>query len=414
MAMSMASSHAVYKRLNDAIFAASDACRAAIEHHGSENVVNATIGVMMNENGNFACLPTVEKVYRELPIDQIANYAPIIGIPEYRDLAIDLTFADNRPDGYFTAVATAGGTGAVHHAIMNYAEKGDGVLTSDWYWGTYKVICEEEGCRLSTFKLFDENNNFNIEDFRRSVEIAIDGQDSLLVIINSPANNPTGFALTNDDWDQVIDTLAQAASQGRRISLLVDIAYIDYAGEKNETRKFMQKFSGLPKNVLVMFAFSMSKSFTFYGQRTGALVAFSTDESVIQEFLRINKYSCRATWSNINRGAQTLMVKLCSDQIAYKQFLKEREDLYNMVEKRGELFMKDARECGLPALPYNGGFFLSVPTKNANKICDRLHEDLIFAVPLKLGIRIACCSMSMKKLEGVAKKIKKAYDEAGE
>ena len=76
--------------------------------------------------------------------------------------------------------------------------------------------------------------------------------------------------------------------------------------------------------------------------------------------------------------------------------------------------MKDAAECGLEALPYNGGFFLSVPTKNSTKVCDRLHEDLIFAVPLKLGIRIAACSMSMKKIDGVAKKIKNALDEIGE
>lgn len=414
MSMSMASSHSVYKKLNDAIFNASAACQAAVAHHGAENVVNATIGVMMDEQGKFVCLPTVEKVYRSLPIEEITNYAPISGINEFRDLAIDLTFADNRPDGYFAAVATAGGTGAIHHAIANYAEKGDGVLTSNWYWGNYKVICEEEGCRLSTFKLFNDQNKFNVEDFQKSVEILTNGQDSLLVIINSPAHNPTGFALTGDDWDQVIDVLTQVANNGRRISLLVDIAYIDYAGETNATRKFMQKFSRVPKNVLVMFAFSMSKSFTFYGQRCGALIAYSPEESVIREFENVCKYSNRATWSNCSRGAQRLMIELCNDKTAYKKFLQERTDLYNLVEKRGELFMKDAAECGLEALPYNGGFFLSVPTKNSTKVCDRLHEDLIFAVPLKLGIRIAACSMSMKKIDGVAKKIKLAMDEIGE
>ena len=89
MGMSMASSHSVYKKLNDAIFNASAACQAAVAHHGAENVVNATIGVMMDEQGKFVCLPTVEKVYRSLPIDEITNYAPISGIDEFRDLAID-------------------------------------------------------------------------------------------------------------------------------------------------------------------------------------------------------------------------------------------------------------------------------------------------------------------------------------
>ena len=198
------------------------------------------------------------------------------------------------------------------------------------------------------------------------------------------------------------------AAQGKKMSILVDIAYIDYAGEKNETRKFMKKFGNLPANIFVMFAFSMSKGYTAYGQRTGALVAVSSSKEVIEEFKNVTKYSGRATWSNINRGAMTLLVRLQQDKAAYAQFEKERDDFYELIRGRAAIFTKEAEACGLPALPYKGGFFLAVPAADPKAVCEKLHEDLVFAVPLKLGVRIAACSVATEKMPGIAEKVLKA------
>lgn len=408
MTTSMAATHAASKRLKDAIFGASAACAEAAKKHGADKVTNATMGVMMDDEGKLASIPTMERVFRSLSVEDYVRYAPIPGLPDYLDAVIDLTFADQKPEGYTAAIATAGGTGAIHHAVANYAERGDKVLTSDWFWGTYNVICNECGCQLTNYALFDENNNFNIAAYTAKVDEIMKTQDSLLVIINTPAHNPTGFSLTEEDWDKVLDLTKKYAAQGKKMSILVDIAYIDYAGEKNETRKFMKKFGNLPANIFVMFAFSMSKGYTAYGQRTGALVAVSSSEEVITEFKEINKYTSRATWSNINRGAMTLLAKISADKETLAQFEKERDEFYQMIQERGMLFMKEAKECGLNALPYKGGFFLSVPAKDPQAVCDKLHDDLIFAVPLKMGVRIAACSVSAAKMKGIAAKVLKA------
>ena len=39
--------------------------------------------------------------------NELAAYAPIIGLPAYLEAVKNLTFADNKPDGYLEAVATA-------------------------------------------------------------------------------------------------------------------------------------------------------------------------------------------------------------------------------------------------------------------------------------------------------------------
>jgi len=404
----MTATHAAGRKLRDAIFDANQACNEAIKIHGAEKVTNATIGVVLNEEGKLATLPTVEKTFRSLEFSELVAYAPISGLPDYLDAVVDLTFADNKPTAYFGAVATTGGTGAVHHAIANYAERGDAVLTSDWRWGTYDLICNETGKRLETFKLFDDTLNFNLSDFAVKVDALLKKQNSLLVIINSPAHNPTGYALSDDEWQKVLDVLKAQASTGKNISLLVDIAYIDFAGEKNSTRSFMKKFSNLPENLFVMISFSMSKSYTLYGQRAGALIGVSSSEKVIDEFKNVSKYSCRTTWSNINRGAQAMLIKLLADKEILSAYEAERNALYQMVKRRADVFVTEANACGLRIVPYKGGFFIAVPAEEPAAVCKKLHDDLIFAVPLKLGIRVAACSTSFEKMHGVAEKILRA------
>ena len=410
MAIQMAASHAASRRLKDAIFGANAACRAAIAEHGEERVINATIGAVMDDSGKLAHLPTVERVFRSLPIEDYIAYAPISGLPEYLESAIDITFAGKRPAGYLAAVATAGGTGALRTAVDDYVERGDQVLTSDWFWGTYNIICQELGSSVTTFTLFDEANNFNHTAFSEAVDALCKKQDSLLIILNTPAHNPTGYSLSAEDWDHVLDTVKAQAKTGKKIQLLVDIAYIDFAGEKHATRAFMQKFAGLPENILTLFAFSMSKAYTFYGQRCGALIALSANKTVIDEFSEISKYAARATWSNINRGAMTLLTRIQQDSAAYAAYESERDALYRLVQERGDIFMQEAAACGLPALPYKGGFFLAIPSSNPQAVCDTLHEDLIFAVPLKMGVRIAACSVPKIKMHGVAEKVKRAME----
>ena len=89
---------------------------------------------------------------------------------------------------------------------------------------------------------------------------------------------------------------------------------------------------------------------------------------------------------------------------------KERADYYQMIKARADLFTAEAKEAGLLMLPYVAGFFLSIPTDNSDAVCDKLHEDNIFAVPLARGVRVAVCAVPLNKIKGMASKIKKAID----
>ena len=408
MTISIAAKQAKGKSAQDNIFAANAAAVAAAAKYGKDAVTNATIGAILDEDEKLVCLPTVEKVFRSLDTNELIAYAPISGLPEYLDCVLTAAFGNSRPEGYIAAVATAGGTGAIHHAIWNYTDAGETVLCSDWYWGAYKVLCKDMDRDFTTYKMLDENNKFNLPALKAKVEELLAKQDNLLYILNTPAHNPTGYSLSEADMDGVLAVLKEAAKPGKNIIFFLDVAYIDYAGEKEEVRKIFKKLSGLPTNILCIVGYSMSKGFTMYGQRTGAMIGVSADKSVIDEFAAINQYTSRATWSNINRPAMRTLAAIYSDPALLADVCAERDHYYQMIKARADLFTKEAAECGLPMLPYVAGFFLSIPAKNPEAICEKLHDDNIFAVPLAAGVRIAVCAVPLKKIKGMAAKVNAA------
>jgi len=410
MPFTMAASHMAGKSATDKIFGAAAAANAAKAKFGKENVVDATIGVLLDNSEKLVILPTVEKVYKNLPMTEIAPYAGIAGIPDFLEMVQVAAFADNRPEGYTKAVSTSGGSGAIHLTIWTYAETGDTILTHDWYWDPYSVLSDALMRKLDTFSLFDADNKFNVKSFETKVNELLAKQNSLVVILNTPAHNPVGYSLSDAEWDQVLEVLKKT-KPGKKVTLLVDIAYIDYAGEKNASRAFMRKFGGLPENILVIVAYSMSKGYTVYGMRTGAMIGISSIKDVIDEFASVNQYMSRATWSNINRGAQQLLSAIYKDAATQADLEKERAGFYKMMAERAELFAAEAKEANLAMLPYIAGFFLSIPAKNPDAVCARLQADNIFAVPLALGVRVAVCALPAGKINGVPTKIAKALAE---
>lgn len=411
MGHTVAASHSIGKVATDKIFGANALAVKAVAQFGKDKVTNATIGALLDDNEQLVCLPTVEKVYRSVPITEVINYAPIAGLPDFLNAAMDHVFGESRPDAFTKAVATSGGSGVLHHAIWNYTELHDTVLTTDWYWGPYKVLCEEVLRKLDTFPLFNEKMQFNALSFESKIKALLEKQNNLLVILNTPAHNPTGYTVTDAEWDGIIDILKAAAKNPeKKITVVIDIAYLDFSGERNTCRKFFSKLGKMPANLLFIVGFSMSKSFTMYGQRVGAMIGVTSDADVAKEFEDINQYSNRATWSNINRGVMRMMAMIFADKELYAQVEKEREGYYQLIKRRADIFTKEAAEVNLTMLPYSAGYFLSVPTNSPDAVVEKLNAENIFAVALGKGVRIAVCAVPTEKIKGMAAKFKKAMD----
>lgn len=226
------------------------------------------------------------------------------------------------------------------------------------------------------------------------MEKSLENKDRLVSIINSPGNNPTGYSLSDEEWDEVIKTCQDFAKKGKKITLIVDVAYIEYAGSGKQ-KEFFEKFTDLDPNFFVIVAYSMSKSHTAYGLRSGAAIGISSKKEIIEEFENSLAHSARCNWSNGVHAPQLILKELEDDKEGYK---KELEDLRLMLEKRAEIFVREALAKNLEMIPYFGGFFTFIPTDKAFEIAENLEKENIFTIPQAKGIRVAICATNEKDI----------------
>ncbi len=395
----------------DKIFGVSNLAKKRISEIGKENVINSTIGALLDDDGNLIVLSSVIDALKNLAPKDYAEYAPIAGTPEYLATVKKAVFGKYNPSGYVEACATPGGTGAIRNAIQNYTKRGDTVLTSDWHWSPYGTITAEIERKLATYTLFDEEQNFHFRSFEENLNQILNTQDETVVIINTPAHNPTGYTFTLDDWDKVNQILKNAAeNKEKKITLLVDIAYLDFSGDADEYREFFSKLEDFPENVLVLIAFSTSKGYTLYGMRCGALLCMTPNKDIADEFKMVVSFSSRGSWSNGTRSSMVVLSQIFADEALLSKVTEEREKYLSLLTKRGTAFMNAAKACGLKTCPFDSGFFITIPCKDADKVGEELQKSNIFAIPIGEGIRISIASISEEACGKIPAKIAEAIN----
>ena len=378
----------------DLAFSINAKVKAAQAKFGKENVINAVLGTLADDEGNIIALDSFYKRLETMDRGLIASYAPIEGEKAFRETVLDLLFEENRPDAYMAVVSTPGGTGAIRNGIFSYADIGDPVICHDYFWQPYQKMCIEFGRDFRTYNFFTRDFKFDLTAYKACQDEALKDHDRMVSIINSPGNNPTGYSLSDEEWDEVIKISKEAVEKGKKITLIIDVAYIEFAGH-GEQKKFFKKFEGLPENFMVLVAFSMSKAYTAYGLRSGAVVGISSSKEEIEDFKDAMATSARCNWSNGVHAPQQILVELAKDENK-GEYDKELASLKAMLKERADVFVKEAADHKINIIPYFGGFFAFVPSARAFEITEKLEKENIFTIPSAKGIRIALCATNKK------------------
>ncbi len=358
-----------------------------------ERVVNATIGALMTDDGSLAVLPSVTRTLARVPAEEWAAYAPIPGTPRFLEAVIADTF-EGHPALREAAVgvATPGGTGALRHALMNYLEHGQALLTPSFYWGPYQTLADEHERRVETFNMFDAQGRLDVAALEARAGQQLAGQGRVLIFLNDPCNNPTGYSLSLPEWSSVADALIRLSAKGP-VTLLVDMAYWRY-GAARDHRAFLGALGPLLGNVALLFAWSASKTFTHYGLRVGALLACEPDPKDKAATAAALAYACRGTWSNCNRGGMWAITELLTAPQLREACDAERRQLQGLLLRRVEQFNAQAAPKKLRYPRYEGGFFVTVFHDQAEQKAVQMQEQGVFVVPQKGALRVALCSVA--------------------
>ena len=283
--------------------------------------------------------------------------------------------------------------------------KDETIIVPNIGWTSYNIMAKEINLNIVQYKMFDDNNNFNLIDLKSKIKDSLNKQNKALVIINSPLHNPTGYSLTNNEWKELVRFINEDCDN-KEVILLNDIAYIDYSYNLDTVKDYFKELDNLNNNALLVICYSCSKTFTIYGMRLGASIILHKDEEVLDELANAYDKSCRTYWSNSNNGAMTSISNVLNDN--YNEFIKEKEQYINLLKERSDILLKEAKENELPIYPYKEGFFITIKVDNSIK--DKYHQELIkeniFTVQVNEGIRVAVCSLPTNKCYGLSKRLK--------
>lgn len=408
--MTFTRSSADLSKINDTVFKVAKLAKEDIEKNGNDLVINATIGSLYDENGKLVALNSVYEHYNQLSSVTKAAYASgFNGNEEYRKEVWNWLVQEKQLNLAHRVIATPGGSGAVSSTFFNILEANETVVIPDIAWSAYQLMADYYNLKTAHYKMFEENH-FNMSSFKQACLNTLKNQSRLLVVINDPCHNPTGYSMTLQEWEEVIAFLNECSKKVPCI-LLNDIAYIDYGFNSEQTRNYLSCFQRLEENVLTVVAFSCSKTCTAYGLRCGAAVLIGKDEKKLDETEIVFEKTARAIWSNVANAAMDNFSWLIKENKA--AFLEEKQFYIELLKKRSALFIKEANDCHLPLYPYKEGFFVTIKVQD-EKLKQKFHQALmhqhIYTVEVNQGIRIALCSLSLEKISGLAFKIKKVLD----
>jgi len=397
------------KNIIDTVFTMVNKAKDAKIRHGEENVIDVTIGALYDESGNFTIFDSVNNVYKNLDKMDIAPYADsFIGNEKFLKEMKSWVLGSHEEKFNVGAIATPGGSGSVSSTMKNILDAGQTLLIPNIGWGSYKIMAKEHNLEVETYELFNEKDEFNVEDFREKALKIMKSQGKVLAIINDPCHNPTGYSMSISEWNSIVKTMNELSEMGNFI-LLNDLAYIDYSVNGYEkSREYMGNFKKLSPKNLVIFSFSCSKTLTKYGLRVGGSVFISNEKKNIDDYMRANEFTCRGIWSNIPKGGMKLFSTIQSDKTLRDKLTEERGGYVKLLEKRSKIFLDEAKEAGLAVYPYKEGFFITLKIENdkIKQSMEKLNAENIYPIQVASGIRIAICGSPSKKLKGLAKKIK--------
>jgi aspartate aminotransferase len=236
-----------------------------------DNKVDLGVGVYKDASGNTPIMRSVKAAEKLLWEQQTSKaYVGLVGDPAYADAMINLILSDAVPRDNVAAAATPGGTGAVRQAfeLIKMANPSARVFVSNPTWPNHLSILKYLGIETVTYRYFDSETRG--VDFNGMLEDLAGARAGDVILLHGCCHNPTGANLNLVEWQAVIDLMNKNGAMP-----MIDIAYQGFGdGLEVDAAGTRLVAANVPE---CLIAASCSKNFGIYRERTGLLMAVSSD-----------------------------------------------------------------------------------------------------------------------------------------
>ncbi|AQP47300.1 aromatic amino acid aminotransferase [Tessaracoccus aquimaris] len=272
--------------------------------------VNLGVGVYLGEDGKLPLMAAVRSAEERVTQQHKPKaYLGIDGMPAYRDAVRALIFgADSAAlaDGRIATVQTLGGTGAlkVGADLLHQLSPEATVLISDPSWENHRALFTRAGFTVDAYRYYDaEAKGIDVDGMLEDLRAAAEGT---VVVLHACCHNPTGYDLTGEQWDAVIDVLRE-----RGLVPFLDMAYQGFGFGIAEDGAVVTKFIDSGLNFLL--STSYSKSFSLYGERIGSLSVVLGSAEEAKKVLSQLKIVVRTNYSNPPTEGAALVTTVLTD-----------------------------------------------------------------------------------------------------
>lgn len=187
------------------------------------------------------------------------------------------------------ATQTPGGTGALRLAADFIAQclPGKGVWLSNPTWPIHETIFAAAKVKVSHYPYVGSDNRLDVEAMLAVLKEVPKGD---VVLLHACCHNPTGFDLSHDDWQRVLEVV-----RSRDLLPLIDFAYQGFGDGLEQDAWSTRLFAAQVPELLITS--SCSKNFGLYRDRTGALIVCATSADKLIDIRSQLANIARNLWS---------------------------------------------------------------------------------------------------------------------
>lgn len=331
---------------------------------------NATIGIA-TENGQPMHFQHIQDKIEYAPKD-VYPYAPPQGKPALRDAWLEKLYQDN-PSMVGKSIGKPVVTNALTHGLSIVADlfmdEGDALVVPNHYWGNYNTVFGvRRGGKIVTFPLFADNTRFDTAGLRNALA---QQTGKAIVLLNFP-NNPTGYTPREDEANEIVEVLKEAAEAGLNLIVVLDDAYFGLFYEDSITESLFGRLAGIHERILPVKVDGATKENYVWGLRVG-FITYAAEAKTLHALEQKTKGIIRGTISSGAHISQTMIL----ESLTSPEFAVEKQQKFDIMKGRAvktkELLANEKYNKHWEYYPFNSGYFmcLKLHTLDAEKL--RLH-----------------------------------------
>ena len=353
-----------FSKLGENIILPQDVLIQSKETAAVPNAINATIGIA-TVNKKALSLPTINKVINDISTADYLPYSPTPGLLKIRELWKEKILKENNnvnPNYLSLPMVTTGITQGIDIVANLFSEKDDALLLPNLFWQNYaQIFTIKLGNTIYKYSQFDENNNFNLTNFKDTL-FSIK-ENKISIILNFP-NNPTGYTPSTEELKKLVNIIDEFAKENPNKNLIIisDDAYFGLFFEENHQTPTLNATYRLVNNnnCLVVKLDGITKEYYGWGLRVGFITYYVKDDKLRKTILEKTQGYLRSTTSSPSNLSQQISLRLLESN----QAKQEKINNDKIIEDRYLALKESINNYNLSEvvtiLPFNSGYFFTI------------------------------------------------------